>query len=405
MARHLVPPLSVPDRDAHHRALTVCNELVAKLKPPNAVATRTDAAKALQDFLAFASKQALLTAKEAAREAGAIPPLILAASAVQHASDENQVDLGESALCALATVARDENGKNRLAIREAGGVALALKVVEGALARGAASIDTAEEALELLVALTDENCLASRNALMKAVIHENGLEVTCAVLAQPLYSAYASSRCPSLALELLVNLAAAGGLESSEACARALAARAEIAVGLFNGWTERVEGRVVFTYRGVLALRLLGMLTQSSASAISRRLVTEAGALKPLLDALALAPTDGFEVMARDRLRHFMCDCLPHLRASLIAILIRCSSSPTPSEGSPSTTVSAHKAATSFQRTFARMCLALTKHGFTSSFASSTPYSPPSAWSCTTRSRWWSSRRSIRASAGLLGAG
>jgi hypothetical protein len=125
----------------------VCNELVAKLKPPNAVATRTDAAKALQDFLAFASKQALLTAKEAAREAGAIPPLILAASAVQHASDENQVDLGESALCALATVARDENGKNRLAIREAGGVALALKVVEGALARGAASIDTAEEAL------------------------------------------------------------------------------------------------------------------------------------------------------------------------------------------------------------------------------------------------------------------
>lgn len=294
MARHLVPPLSVPDRDAHHRALTVCNELVAKLKPPNAVATRTDAAKALQDFLAFASKQALLTAKEAAREAGAIPPLILAASAVQHAS--------ESALCALATVARDENGKNRLAIREAGGVALALKVVEGALARGAASIDTAEEALELLVALTDENCLASRNALMKAVIHENGLEVTCAVLAQPLYSAYASSRCPSLALELLVNLAAAGGLESSEACARALAARAEIAVGLFNGWTERVEGRVVFTYRGVLALRLLGMLTQSSASAISRRLVTEAGALKPALDALALAPTDGFEVMARDRL-------------------------------------------------------------------------------------------------------
>jgi hypothetical protein len=113
----LLSPQLVPDSDAHHRALTVCNELVAKLKPPNAVATRTDAAKALQDFLAFASKQALLTAKEAAREAGAIPPLILAASAAQHASDENQVDLGESALCALATVARDEHGKNKLAIR------------------------------------------------------------------------------------------------------------------------------------------------------------------------------------------------------------------------------------------------------------------------------------------------
>ena len=216
---------TAPGRVAvHHQSLEICSGFVEALKGKD-LAARSEAAKELQAFLSSAHKQSLVTAKDAAREAGLVTALLAAVVLTPHGDAE--ADLAENAVCGLATLARN-NGKNRLAIRDAGGVGSTVKSLSNALQRGGEGIGFAEECLELLVALTDERDPSSSQPLAKSVVSEGGLDVLISVLAQPSYSGISASRCPKLAIEAFANVAAAGGLDASEACARHLGASEQV---------------------------------------------------------------------------------------------------------------------------------------------------------------------------------
>ena len=254
--------------------------------------------------------------KDVCREDGITHALMGILMDDQLLATEEGIELGEVTLGALATLVR---GCLSNQVLVAQGVAIVLQALRHSLNAGSDAIELVEEALRVLVAITESKSavefaselVASDGALSvyRGRLAYVSLEaIWISMQASPL------SRCHELAVEVLGNLASSSLSDVACPAIGAALCTAEGAVAisaLSRNWLQRPAGASkgktqerICTYAGTMTVRLLGRLTQPAARRDTRRLLSTANILNPLLEVVAAVRT--FEAFHAVRARAYM---------------------------------------------------------------------------------------------------